>query len=121
MRSMNVTYPRRRRAGFDLIPWLAGLAVLALVALIVVRKATAFVGIELPRHAIRYIGLAIWWIYWGSVFFFGLLVIRRWRNTYFRWRRMPALRPASSFNQAVTLGSGWPTARSKHFRPEAPL
>jgi ferredoxin-type protein NapH len=30
-------------------------------------------------------------VYWGSVVVFGLVVIRRWRNSYFRWRTVATM------------------------------
>ena len=76
----------RSRAHRDLVPWLAATAVLSLVALIAVRQATQLIGRPLPRGVAGVMAAAVWWIHWGSVVGFGLVVIRRWRNTYFRAR-----------------------------------
>jgi polyferredoxin len=65
-----------------------------MVTLIVVRKANPLLearGIGVPRHAIALMALSIWWIYWGSVVFFGIIVIRRWQNSYFRWRTLSTM------------------------------
>jgi ferredoxin len=76
---------------FDLAPWLAAGALLALVVLIAVREVSDLVGRPLPSAASGAMGQAVWWIYWGSVAVFGCVVIRRWRNTYFRWRTVGAM------------------------------
>jgi len=83
---LGLARPRGMRARPDLVPWLAGLALLSLLATIAIREGSARSGHPLPAEVDRAAGLAVWWIYWGSVVFFGLAVIRCWRNTYFRWR-----------------------------------
>ncbi len=79
------TPPPRR---FEVVPWLSGFAVLSLVGVSVVRKVAAWAGWELPRNASIFLGDYTWWVYWGSVVVFGLVVMRRWNNTYFRWRTL---------------------------------
>ena len=76
---------------FDIVPWLAGLCIVALVGIIVLRKANQHLSLDLSRDVLRYMTLAVWWLYWGSVVFFGLVVIRRWQNSYFRWRTLATI------------------------------
>ena len=91
MQGTGLGRPRRAPTRFDFVPWLALAGVLALVGLIVIRKIAALAGHPLPPQIARGMALAVWWIYWGSVIFFGLTVIRRWQNTYFRWRTVSTM------------------------------
>ena len=90
-RSQCLSRPTRPPRRFDFVPWLAGAAVLLMVALITAREIGHLIGHPLPRTILSFIAGAVWWIYWGSVMFFGGLVIRRWRNTYFRWRTVSTM------------------------------
>lgn len=90
-RSQCLARPTRPPRRFDFVPWLAGTAVLLMLALIVAREVGHLIGRPLPRTALSFIAGAVWWIYWGSVVFFGCLVIRRWSNTYFRWRTVATM------------------------------
>ncbi len=87
------TPPPRR---FDFVPWLAATTVLLMIGLIVAREVSHLIGRPLPRTLLSLMAGAIWWIYWGSAVFFGSLVIRRWHNTYFRWRTI-----ATMFSQTI--------------------
>lgn len=81
----------RTRTRFDIVSWLAGIIVVALVALFVLPQVTGWFGHPLPGRVVGKIGSAIWWLYWASVVSFGLVVIQRWRNTYFRWRTLATM------------------------------
>ncbi|UCH35764.1 MAG: 4Fe-4S binding protein [Armatimonadota bacterium] len=73
----------RARRRFDVLPWLAGTAVLSLLAVIVIRA--------LWPGSPRWLGPLVPWAYWASVIVFGVWVIRRWKNTYFRWRTVSVM------------------------------
>ncbi|MFB3883143.1 MAG: 4Fe-4S binding protein [Armatimonadota bacterium] len=88
-----VPAPSRR----DPVPWFAGAAVLLMVALITAREIGDLTGHPLPPRILALFGGAVWWIYWGSAVFFGLVVIRRWRSTYFRWRTLAAMTSQTIF------------------------
>ncbi len=83
--------PVRPRAARDPVPWVAGAVVLLMLALITCREVGALASRPLPPSIARIFGAAIWWMYWGGVTGFGLIVIRRWRNTYFRWRTVATM------------------------------
>jgi len=89
--------PRRARRRFDAAQWAAAVVVIALVALFAVRRFADVFGYQLSPRTDRWSGLAIWWIYWGSVVLFGLVVIARWRNTYFRWRTLSVIASQTLF------------------------
>ncbi len=89
--------PRLARAPLDIVPWLAGLCVVAMVGIIVLRKVHQPLGIGLSRDVLRLMALGVWWIYWGGVVLFGLVVIRRWQNTYFRWRTLATMTSQTLF------------------------
>ena len=78
--------PVRARQGLDIVRCAAGIAVLGMLALYTVRSLNGHFDLRLSGRLMSISGDAIWWAYWGSVALFGLIVIRRWRNTYFRWR-----------------------------------
>ncbi|MFB3882723.1 MAG: 4Fe-4S binding protein [Armatimonadota bacterium] len=73
---------------FDGVPWLAAATVLLMLALIVARELGELLGHPLPPRVAAVGATAVWWLYWGGVVFFAVAVVRRWRNTYFRWRTL---------------------------------
>jgi ferredoxin-type protein NapH len=75
----------------SLVPWLAAGTLVLLIALIGVREAGDLIGRPLAPKTGAAMGQSVWWIYWGSVLFFGCVAIRRWRNTYFRWRTVATM------------------------------
>ncbi len=83
--------PRLHQARFDVLSGGRLLVVVALVVLFGGRKLAELTHHPLPPGLDEFTGLAIWWIYWGSVVGFGLVVMARWRNTYFRWRTVSAM------------------------------
>jgi polyferredoxin len=87
----------RLRTRFDIVPWLAAAVVVVLVVLFAVPRFAAVLGHPLPGRIAGRIGLAVWWTYWGSVVFFGLVVMRRWRNTHFRWRTLATMASQTLF------------------------
>lgn len=89
--------PRRGPRRFDIVPPAAVCTVAVLVALFAAPKVAELTGRPLPGRINGGIGLAIWWVYWGAVVAFGLVVIRRWRNTYFRWRTIAAMTSQTLF------------------------
>jgi ferredoxin len=95
-RSQCLSRPTPPPRPFDFVPWLAAGTVLSMIALITLREVTELLHRPLPRSLLVAIAATIWWTYWGSVVFFGVMVIRRWQNTYFRWRTV-----ATMFSQTV--------------------
>jgi len=79
------TRPPRR---LDLVPWVAATTVLLILALVVVREVGGLLGHPLSPPVATVCATAVWWLYWGGVAFFAVAVVRRWRNTYFRWRTL---------------------------------
>jgi ferredoxin len=73
-----------------------------MIGLITVREVSGLVHRPLPRGVLSFIASAVWWIYWGSVMFFGITVMRRWRNTYFRWRTLATMTSQTIFGLLLT-------------------
>jgi ferredoxin len=91
--------PASRRV--DLAPWVAAGAVLLMLGLMLARGVGELVGRPLPVTLVRAFAAAVWWLYWGSVVVFGLVVIRRWRNSYFRWRTLATVVTQTLFGLAL--------------------
>ncbi len=86
----------------DIVPWLGAAAVLVMLALITARAVGDLIHRPLPPAFLSLAASAVWWIYWGSVVVFGLVVIGRWRNTYFRRRTVSTMVSQTLFG--VLLG-----------------
>ena len=84
-------HPLRGPRRFDIVPWAAGVVVVILVAFFAAPRIAEVFGRPLPGRIAGRIGLAVWWTYWAGVVVFGFAVIRRWRNTYFRWRTLATM------------------------------
>ena len=97
MEPPTVIAPRTRRPRLDWVPVVAAFAALLLVALSAARKMGVLVGHPLPRELMSATSQMSWYVYWGSVVVFGLVVIRRWRNTYFRWRTLSTMVSQTTF------------------------
>jgi len=83
--------PRRPPARFDVAPWLAGLFVVALVGVSLFRKVASWAGWDVSPNANVVLSDFAWWAYWAGVVSLAFFVIRRWRNTYFRWRTLSVM------------------------------
>jgi len=83
--------PRRPLSRFDVVPWVAGGAVLTLTGVSLFRKVASWAGWKVPGGVNVFLTDFSWWLYWGSVVVLGLAVMRRWHNTYFRWRTVSVM------------------------------
>lgn len=91
MEGEQLALPRRPPARIDLVAWVAGIAVLGLTGMSLFRKVVSWAGWELPGGTTAFLSEFSWWLYWGSVVVLGIVVMRRWRNTYFRWRTVSVI------------------------------
>ena len=91
MQTGRLLLPRRPPARFDFIPWLAGVAVVTLTGVSLFRKVAAWAEWQVPRGVNVFLSDFGWWLYWGSVVVFGIVVMLRWQNTYFRWRTLSVM------------------------------
>lgn len=87
---------------FDLVPWLGAANVLLMLCLMLARGVGELIGHPLPIGLARASATAVWWLYWGGVVCFGAVVVRRWRNAYFRWRTLATVVSQTLFGLALS-------------------